>query len=295
MPHSAPAAQWPCLLKNLGVWVGSFCRLTAQGEFESQTPTCIALEGLDDNRLIRQTIQRFSSTTGEVDSSQVLEYRSLSRSVLFFDNGAFSQGSMQFAPFSQFGAEFGFIHGDRRFRLVQLFEPPTPEPTDTRSTLTSVTVIREQREGSEAPERSPLTVDQLVGQWHGEAVTLYADWQSPDEFTTHLSVQVEGDRLQQTLTTEGFQLTSTGQIEQHSISFTSGTYPLQLLLLPDGGSCNTPTLIPKGIPFFLEAGWLTAPDVRQRMIRRYDDKGGWVSLTLVLERKVSDRPSAPSR
>jgi hypothetical protein len=38
--------------------------------------------------------------------------------------------------------------------------------------------------------------------------------------------------------------------------------------------------------FILEVGWLIEPNLRQRMIRSYSDKGEWVSLTLVTERRV---------
>ncbi|MGD1897244.1 MAG: hypothetical protein ACFB16_09880, partial [Phormidesmis sp.] len=36
---------------------------------------------------------------------------------------------------------------------------------------------------------------------------------------------------------------------------------------------------------FLEVGWLIDRHTRQRLIRRYDAEGAWVSLTLVTEQK----------
>ena len=40
-------------------------------------------------------------------------------------------------------------------------------------------------------------------------------------------------------------------------------------------------------PVFFEAGWLVEPDLRFRMIRSYNDRGEWISLTLIKERKIS--------
>jgi hypothetical protein len=270
-------SQWDNLLCNLGDWRGSFTRLSPQGNIKENIPTQVTLEGLNQNQTVRQVVRHFAET-GEVAREKVLEYSSLSRSTLFFEDGAFSQGSMQFGPSAEFGAELGFIHGDRRLRLVQLF--------DVNSNLSSLTLIREHRAGTEAAERPVLTVEQLVGEWRGEATTLYSDWRSPDCYATHLVVQREGDRLHQKLTAPNLELDSSAQIQPNLLLFDQGSYSIQMLLLPDGASSNTPLTIPKGKPFFLEAGWLIQPSLRQRLIRSYDDRGGWVSLTLVTEHKT---------
>ncbi|MBD1866381.1 DUF3598 family protein [Leptolyngbya sp. FACHB-671] len=270
-------SQWDNLLCNLGDWRGSFTRLSPQGIVKEDIPTQVTLEGLNQNQTVRQVIRHFSET-GEVSQEKVLEYSSLNRSTLFFEDGAFSQGSIQFGPFSEFGAELGFIRGDRRLRLVQLF--------DTHSSLSSLTLIREHRAGTEAAEHPTLTVEQLIGEWHGEATTLYSDWRSPDCYASQLIVQREGDRLHQKLIAPNLELNSSAQIQPNLLLFDQGSYPIQVLLLPDGASSNTPLAIPKGKPFFLEAGWLVQPGLRQRLIRSYDAQGGWVSLTLVTEHKT---------
>ncbi|MBW4658424.1 MAG: DUF3598 family protein [Drouetiella hepatica Uher 2000/2452] len=277
MTYSDPISQWDSLLTNLGVWQGSFSRFSPKGLLQDETSSQVTLEGLSNNRTIRQTIQQVSSQTGEILSNKVLEYSTLGRSILLFETGEFSQGSLQFSPFSEFGAELGFMQGDRRLRLVQLF--------DKGSQLSSLTLVREHRQDSLRAERPPLTLDQLVGTWYGEAVTIYPDWRSPDRYATTLSIQKEGDRLVQQLTAPEVSLTSTAAIEGCILRFEQGQYPIQVVLLPDGASSNTPIQIPKGQPFFLEAGWLIAAGLRQRMIRRYDAQGAWVSLTLVTERR----------
>lgn len=275
-------SQWDCLLQNLGEWHGSFTRLSPQGEVVGDTPTIVTLAGLNHNQTMRQTVCRLTTPPDE----KVLEYSSLGRGALFLETGAFSQGTIQFAPFSEFGAELGLIElkdgdvpGDRRLRLVQLF--------NRDSQLTQLTLIREQRASSNAAERPALTVADLVGTWQGDAVTVYPDWQEPTRYSTVLQVAQVGDRLTQhlTLQTSGRTIASSAQISGSILTFDQGTQTVQVLLLPDGASSTCPTQIKPGQPFFLEVGWLLQPNLRQRLIRSYDEKGGWASLTLVTERK----------
>ncbi|MBD3885261.1 DUF3598 family protein [Phormidium tenue FACHB-886] len=272
----ASSSQWDCLLRNLGAWQGSFARLSPHGVLEEEIPSLVTLEGLHNNQTVHQTVQHFSAAGDRIYNKE-LEYSTLNRSTLFFETGAFSQGSLQFGPFSEFGAELGFIAGDRRLRLVQLF--------NTASQLDRFTLIREHRQGTPAAARPPLTVEQLLGDWQGEAITLYPDWRTPDRYATTLSIRREGDRLIQQLTAPQLALTSTATIDGSTLRFEQ-SHPIQVLLLPDGASANTPLVIPKGQPFLLEAGWLLADNLRQRMIRRYDAQGGWSSLTLVTEKRA---------
>lgn len=273
----AEPSQWQCLLQNLGAWQGSFTRFSAAGIQQEDIPSLVTLEGLNDNRTVRQTIQQFSAS-GETIYDRVLKYSTLNRGTLFFENGAFSQGSLQFGAFSEFGAELGLIAGDRRLRVVQQF--------DKNSELAKLTLIREHRQHTPSVERPALTVPQLLGTWQGEAITLYPDWRKA-QYATRLTIAMEGDRLEQHLSTPALQFTSTARIDANRLLFDQGKTPIQVLLLPDGASSNTPLSIPRGVPFLLEAGWLIEDNLRQRMIRSYDAQGGWASLTLVTEQKIS--------
>lgn len=273
------SSNWENLLQHLGIWNGSFTRLSPQGTMIEDMPTTISFETLNDGQTVRQTNQ-YAPVGNRPAETRVLEYSSLGRGVLFFSDGSFSQGSLQFSPISEFGAELGFIQGDRRLRLVQLFNP-----VEAESRLTRLTLIREQRQGTDAPERPPLTLDDLLGTWVGEVTTLYADGRSPDTTSSQLTVEREGDRLLQHLSTSAFGLQSTARINGNLLHFDQGSTPMHLLLLPDGASSNTPVTIPRGRPFLLEAGWMPEPGLRLRLIRSYDARGGWVSLTLVTERK----------
>jgi Domain of unknown function (DUF3598) len=266
--------QWESFLQNLGVWVGSFTEFSAQGEQLEDIPSRLTLEGLNDNQSVRLTLQRQST------KDVVLEFSTLSRGILFFENGAFCQGGMQFAPFSEFGAEFGLIYQNRRLRLIQVF--------DTNSSLQKIVLIREHSEGTELSERPVLKVDALIGEWVGEAVTIYPDWREPSTYSCKMQLQLnDTNRLIQNLTFGERTITSSAKINGSILEFDNNPQnPIQVLMLPDGASATFPVKVQLRQPLFLEIGWLIEPNLRQRMIRTYSDKGEWVGLTLVTERKV---------
>jgi hypothetical protein len=239
----------------------------------------VKLKPLNDGNLMRQEI--IKQPLGAPTQETVLEYRSLAKSVLFFENGAFSQGSLQWGPFSEFGAEFGLIAENHRLRLVQLF--------DKERQLSQLTLIREHLEGTAPSDRPKLTLDDLVGIWTGEAVTLYPDLRPAYTFSTRLEIQRQGDSVQQTLLFgQGMPpIQSKGKVEGDRILFETGSQSVQVLLLPDSASSTCPTHIQPRQPLFLEVGWMIARDRRQRLIRQYSAQGTWTNLTLVTESRTS--------
>jgi Domain of unknown function (DUF3598) len=272
------SSQWERLLKNLGEWEGSFTRFSPEGELLEDLPSIVSLEGLNDNQKIRQVVRYLP------EKEIILEYSSLNKSILFFEDGSFSQGSLQWGPFAEFGAEFGFIKDNRRLRIVQQF--------NTQGKVDRLTLIREKLAGTNSSQRPALSVDQLIGEWQGEAVTIYPDFRTPDIYPTHLHVYLEGsDRLVQKLTFSSnnspYTITSSAKIMGSILLFEKeGNSSIQILLLPDGASANFPLKIEPNRPFFLEIGWLIEPKMRQRMIRSYSNKGEWISLSLVTETKI---------
>lgn len=268
------SSQWERLLQNLGEWQGSFTQFSPQGQILNDIPTVVSLEGLNNNQTVRQIIR-------QEGTEKVLEYSSLAKSVLFFENGAFSQGSIQLGPFSEFGAELGLIDENRRLRLVQLF--------DKNGQLNQLTLIREHLAGTQAIENPPLQVDDLLGEWQGEATTIYPDWRSPDTISTNLKLQLDDSgRLIQTLNFAGHTIATTAMINGSIILFDQDPQKqVQVLLLPNGASATSPLKVQVRQSFILEVGWLIKPNLRQRMVRSYNDKGEWVSLTLVKEQRVS--------
>lgn len=267
-------SQWQGLLQNLGVWKGSFTSLSLEGVPLHDTPSEVALHLSEDGQTV------FFSLRRDVSPEVALQfnYPGPGPQVPFFENGCFSQGSLQHAPQTKFGAEFALIEGDRRLRLVQLY--------DQGAALTSLTLIREHRAGNEV-QSLPLTVDALAGEWQGEAITLYADSRSPTAMQTHLAVTQAGDRLAQALQFGGHTIESSARIEGNRLHFEDGTQPMQLLCLPGGASVLYPQQIQPRTSFLIETGWLVEPTLRKRLMRRYGDRGEWVGITLVTERKIS--------
>jgi hypothetical protein len=233
------ASQWQNFLQNEGEWQGSFAGLTPAGELLSETPSLLSLQSAEEGRLVRFRLRRYGpeDRDGPPSSDHQQDYRSLGRQVVFFDSGAFSKGTMQVAPGSTFGVETGFVAGDRRHRLVQLF--------DAAGQADQLVLIREFRLGSEAVERPPLRADQLLGSWQGEAATVTTDWP-------------EADR-------------------QSCASTFSPADLTDVVCLADGGFCRRPAQVSHRQSFTVEAGWLLAPDRLERLIRCYDGSGAWLS------------------
>ncbi|MGV2831454.1 DUF3598 family protein [Myxosarcina sp. GI1(2024)] len=298
-------SQWDCFLKNLGEWHGSFTSFSPEGEETEHTPSIVTLEGRDDNRAVHQVVCYLPHDRPPRDVVVEYSHNSLNRSILFFEDGAFCQGSMQLAPYSTFGAEFGLIMGDRRLRTVILY--------NGLGQLEKVVVIREKLPDSKTPEQPPLTVERLLGKWRGQAVTMYPDYRNPDIYSTELQIAAMGNNLiEQKLTFGDWQLRSKSEglsqraerdyaprnakgdrtiasqarIEGSRLLFENSNLPLQILLLPDGASCNCPLEAKLGANFVLETGWLWQPTKRQRIIRTYNQKGNWVNCTLVNEEKL---------
>ncbi|MEB3265104.1 MAG: DUF3598 family protein [Cyanobacteriota bacterium] len=245
------ASQWQNFQQNLGEWRGSFTTIAADGTLLDTTPSVLTLEAQEGGQLVRFGLRRWPVGTalaagggpgeGAGAPSRVMEqdYRSLGRQVVFFASGTFCKGSLQVAPNTAFGGEFGFMAGDRRHRLVQLW---TAEGVHDQLVL-----IREFRAGGTGVEQPAADRAQLLGPWQGQAATISADWPEPDLLDLRLEVtaaDLEGLRW-----------------------------------LPDGGFCRLPERVSHRAAFELEAGWLSHPDRLERLTRRYDSGGAWRSAT----------------
>jgi hypothetical protein len=271
-------SNWANFLKNLGEWEGTFTQISTDGELLDSVPSILNLEGLEDNQLVRFRLRRFATDIREEPTSdRSQEYSDLGKQAVFFDTGAFSKGSLQVAPFSEFGAEYGFVGENRRSRLVQLF--------DKQGAFSSLTLISEIRSGTNATIRPHLTVKQLVGKWKGTAYTCYSDWQDPDSYATSLEISEIDGFLQQQISFGERTIMSSARIDNNQLHFEDGATPRRILLLPDGGSSNTPLQIGHRQPFFVEAGWLLSPNDRQRLMRNYNEKGEWISSTHIIEHR----------
>lgn len=287
--HKSMKSQWDCIRENLGTWNGSFTQFSLEGEEIKDTPSILTLAEQPDES-IKLVLTR---TPPDGEANEMV--RGFSKPgpgpmVPFLDTGAFSQGSNFWSSYSRNGAELALTTPERRLRLVLLYAG-----LGGSSRLSEITLIRETRAGSNAVESAPLTVDQLLGTWEGESLSLFPDGRVVEGIKSNLVMQQSGDRLEQSLTFGDASssspsqrtITSTARIDGNRLLFEEGPFPIQVLMLPGGASANAPLDLPSGHAFFLEAGWMTAPGHRQRLMRRYDDKGNWESVTLVQERKVS--------
>ena len=263
------ARQWENFLRNLGEWRGSFTSISPQGELQESTASLLSLEELPGERLVRFRLRRYGpeGTAAPPTREMEQELRSLGRQVVFFASGAFAKGSLQLAPGTPGGGEFAFVHADRRHRLVQLYS--------AEGQFTGLVLIREFRVGCEAAERPPLEPELLLGSWRGEAATIRADWPEPEPADCRIEVR-----------------TGNGGLLLHTaIGDETGESPAadgrdRLLLLPDGGWSLTPLALSHRAPARLEAGWLTAPNRMERLIRRFDASGAWQSSTWIVAERA---------
>jgi len=262
------ASQWDNFLQNLGEWRGSFSSLDATGAVVESTPSILTLERGEEERLVRFRLRRFAGgdLNGEPSRDMTEDYRNLGKQVVFFDSGTFCKGRLQVAPGTPFGGEFGFIHGDRRHRLVQLHNDD--------GGFSHLVLIREFRAGSDAQEVPALTLDQLQGSWSGSASTISADWPEPERADCRF--EVSGNSAH-SLRID----TQTGN-RSESVEAGSADPARQLTWMADGGYHLTPRHVDHRNAFAVEAGWLTAPDRLERLIRRYDASGAWTSATQII-------------
>ncbi|WP_353931452.1 DUF3598 family protein [Okeanomitos corallinicola TIOX110] len=275
-------SNWENFLKNVGEWRGSFTQISPDGEILDSTPSILNLEAFDNNQGVMFRIRRFGKDSD--DSSPIQdyqqEYRSIGRQNIFFNNGSFSKGTLQLAPFTEFGAEYGFVDNDRRSRLVQLF--------NKEGKFTNLTLIREFRSHKDAKERPQLTVEQLIGNWEGKAHTVYSDLRPSENYTSYLEIKEIGNGyLEQKLSFASQTITSKAKMADKKLIFEKEGSTQEILLLPDGISSNVPLQLQMRKPFFVEAGWLVRDNERQRLIRTYNETGEWVSSTHVIEYKTN--------
>ena len=139
---------------------------------------------------------------------------------------------------------------------------------------------------------------QNLGEWEGsfthlspqgEAVTLDRDGRS--SVTDKTSLKCDRQNENQLVLSSGNETDCPIKIAENSnqscLNFEQNSQQYQIVLLPDGAASTCPAKITPGNPFFMEVSWLIQPRLRQRMIRSYDDKGKWDSLTLVTESRIN--------
>jgi Domain of unknown function (DUF3598) len=276
-------SQWDCVLENLGVWVGSFTVFSPQGEEVEDIPSLISLVGTGGNKAIELVLNRFYPVVGssELESKSVaMNFSAPDPGAVFFDTGAFSSGQVSVNLGIRSIGEFCLVGIDRRCRLVQVY--------DSALQLERVTLIREQRQGTNAPERPLLDVSDLIGIWSSSEVSGSLDGRNVTSVpkktesifvTTDRGYQWDDVLISVTASSDWAKPT----LRERLLQFERDYQSYQMLLLPDSAYSICPTQIVPGYPFYLEMGWLLSPGLRHRLIRRYDSTGKWDSTSFIVE------------
>lgn len=276
------SSQWQNFLRNLGEWRGSFTSFDPSGQLLGTSRSLLNLDASEDRSVVHFRLRRYAedSSTEEPLQDSRQEVRSLGRQAVFFPSGAFSKGSLQVSPVTAFGAEYGFVSADRRLRLVQLF--------CEAGGFERLVLIREFRSGSDAAEGPPLTLEQLAGRWQGEALTVSADWPEPSAVSGTTSVRLmDGGQVEIHTAYGPFQALQSGRREGDLLHLDGGG-SVRMQLLPDGASSTVPELVSHRSAFSVEAGWLPSPGRRERLIRRYNERGEWVASLHLTETRQDD-------
>jgi Domain of unknown function (DUF3598) len=262
--------QMQCLAMHLGRWEGIFADFSPDARFLSQKESVILFEEPEPN-MIRQT-NRYPGC-----EDKVWEYQDLSRSLQFFEDGSFSNGRVQLAPFSAFAAEQGFLHGDYKARMVHLF--------DTDGKASAITTIQEVRGSYQEPASIHNPLESLLGIWRGEALVLFPDWPEPEKFESELILEKVGGQVRRQSKIGMHTVDWSGTVEDESVNFDS----YRMVFYPGNLLAISPWQLPlfsSDKSFFVETGWFIEPRLCLRMIRHYDPKGAWQRTMLIKEQKL---------
>ena len=159
--------EWEHLQRNVGEWRGWFDSLDRTLQRTKRQPSLLTLKPAPSGVPLNLTLLLWpegagSSSphqppAGEPEKRIVQCFTRLDPDMGVFGTGSFSRGTLHRSTWTKLYAEFGFLHEQRRHRLVLLW--------DGAGQLDRIVLIREFLAGSSALERPPLEPDQLIGDW----------------------------------------------------------------------------------------------------------------------------------
>ncbi|MGB3296885.1 MAG: DUF3598 family protein [Phormidesmis sp.] len=301
-------SQWQCIQKNIGTWQGSFTQFSPDGEQLKDTPSVLTLAETEPGKKMQLTLER-SPLGGSTETTR-REFTAPGPApyVYFFESGAFSQGSSQWAAFGGFGAEMSIKLGDRRARFVIMYEGTS----DGTSPIKYVTLIRETRTGGSQFTELDLTPAQIMGSWRGTSSVLSASMEpmtaGHSNWTLNhsaLNCQDAFEREVDKAAEEEIKALLLTHHYDHSVLSLSrpilleGELTYQLMPLPNGTYCLMPHTLKKDVEFRIEAGWLSSQKgrsqntasaadrpqkaalKRSRLIRYYNSRSVWTHSALI--------------
>jgi len=164
--------EWELLQRNVGEWRGWFDSLDRSLQRTKRQPSLLTLEPAPSGVPLHLTLLLWpevegasslhQTPIGEPEKRIVQSFMRLDPDMGVFGTGSFSRGTLHRSTWTKLYAEFGFLHGQRRHRLVLLW--------DGSGQLDRIVLIREFLAGSSAVECPPLEADQLIGDWRCEAL-----------------------------------------------------------------------------------------------------------------------------
>ena len=239
--------QWTLLLRNAGEWRGSFDTLDRNLQLTKRQPSILSLEAGSSGVPINLTLLFWPSDpppgtdpySGEPAKRIAQSFSSPDPDLGFFSTGSFSRGTPQVSTWSRLYAEFGFLHADRRHRLVLLW--------DASDRFDHLVLIREFRAGTSARENPPLAGEHLLGTWHAQDMSLDRDGSQIEAAPSTFSLQLQPEHL------------------------------AGVTWLPDGGGFRVPQRIDRHQPFKVEALWMATPQRLEWIQRCYGEGGSWLS------------------
>ncbi len=239
--------QWDHLLLNCGIWQGSFDTFDRDLELRRRQPSQLTLAG--DGAAVELELLFWPDALdgqrqGDPVKRIVQTFHQVDPELAFFSTGSFSRGSLFISTWSGPYAEFGFLWGDRRHRLVLLW--------DGSGRFDHPVLIREHRDGFEPNEAPPLAAEQLLGGWRGHQTVLERDQPVDHPHITPHELLISKDML-------------------HGLQW-----------LPEGGAFRAPDHVCAGSGFEIEAWWCPCPGRLEHIQRCYDAFGSWIASRHVL-------------
>ena len=173
--------EWELLLRNVGEWRGWFDTMDRSLQRTKRQPSLLTLQPAVSGIALHLTLlfwpegsgSLLQTPAGEPEKRIVQSFMRVDPDMGVFATGSFSRGTLQRSNWSTLYAEFGFLHNERRHRLVLLW--------DSAGQLDRIVLIREFLVGSSAVECPPLEANQLLGDWRcdinspGDGLRLEAD------------------------------------------------------------------------------------------------------------------------
>ena len=161
------SSQWDGLLRNVGEWRGWFDSLDRTLQRTKRQPSLLTLQPAPSGVPLNLTLLLWPEEAGSSSPHQppagdpekriVQSFTRLDPDMGVFGTGSFSRGTLHRSTWTKLYAEFGFLHDQRRHRLVLLW--------DGAGRFDRIVLIRKFLAESPAVECPPVEADQLIGDW----------------------------------------------------------------------------------------------------------------------------------